>query len=67
MRAYTLDAARSVGDGDSRGSITAGKLADLAVLDGDIFTMDPAAIRTTAVTATLVGGRAVHDVDGLFD
>ena len=60
MRAYTLGAAYGAGLEDRLGSLTPGKLADLVVLDRDIFTCDPMAIAETRVVATMIGGRFVY-------
>lgn len=43
-----------------KGSLTPGKLADLTVLDVDIFTRAPAEILTTPIAATIVGGEIVY-------
>lgn len=56
LHAYTLASAYAAFDEHDKGSITTGKLADLAVLDRDITTTDPEAIDQTAVMATMVGG-----------
>lgn len=37
LRAFTLDAAEILGEGDRLGSITPGKIANLVVADGDLF------------------------------
>ncbi|MFQ6100101.1 MAG: amidohydrolase [Anaerolineae bacterium] len=58
--AYTLGAAQAVGLEDRMGSLSPGKLADLVVLDQDIFTCDPMAIVETQVMATMIGGRLVY-------
>ncbi len=42
------------------GSLEPGKLADLAVLSQDIFSVSPRWIGATAVLMTMVGGRIVH-------
>ena len=42
------------------GSIEVGKLADLAVLDQNLFDIDPKDISETHVLLTLFGGEAVH-------
>ncbi|HUX77457.1 MAG TPA: amidohydrolase family protein [Anaerolineae bacterium] len=42
------------------GSLAPGKLADLVVLDRDIFACDPMAIAETRVVATMIGGRFVY-------
>lgn len=60
VRAYTLGAACAAGVEDRLGSLTPGKLADLVVLDRDIFACDPMAIAETRVVATMIGGRFVH-------
>jgi predicted amidohydrolase YtcJ len=60
VRAYTLGAARAAGLEDRLGLLAPGKLADLVVLDRDIFTCDPMAIAETRVTATMIAGRFVH-------
>jgi predicted amidohydrolase YtcJ len=46
-------------EGDT-GSIETGKLADLAVLDRNLFDIEPAEISETRVLLTLFGGEAVH-------
>ena len=42
------------------GSIEVGKLADLAVLDRNLFDIPPEAISETQVLLTLFGGETVH-------
>jgi predicted amidohydrolase YtcJ len=61
VRAYTLGTAYAAGLGDRLGSLAPGKLADLIVLDRDIFTCDPMAIAETQVLATMIGGRFVWE------
>jgi len=60
VRAYTLGPAQAVGLDDRLGSLTSGKLADLVVLDRDIFTCEPMAIADTQVVATMIGGRFMY-------
>ncbi|WP_422673227.1 amidohydrolase [Bailinhaonella thermotolerans] len=60
LTAYTAGSAWINRDADG-GSITPGKRADLAVLDRDPFTLDPADIWTTRVRATFVSGEPVHE------
>ncbi len=56
LHGFTRGAAYA-GYSESRlGSLTAGKLADLIVVDRDLFAVDPMAIRDTQVLGTLVGG-----------
>ncbi|HMM40792.1 MAG TPA: amidohydrolase, partial [Thermomicrobiales bacterium] len=61
LRLYTLDAARVTFEDDVKGSLTPGKLADVAVLDRDIFTVDEEEIGGMRAALTLVGGRVVID------
>ncbi|MFN2270697.1 MAG: amidohydrolase [Anaerolineae bacterium] len=60
--AYTLGAAYAVGLEDRLGTLAPGKLADLIVLDRDIFTCDPMAIAETQVELTMIGGRVVYSL-----
>jgi len=60
VRAYTLGAAYAAGMEDRLGSLAPGKIADLVVLDRDIFACDPMAIAETQVQATMIGGRFVY-------
>lgn len=60
VRAYTLGAAHAVGLEARLGTLAPGKLADLVVLDRDIFTCDPMAIAETQVVATMIGGQFVY-------
>lgn len=62
--AYTLGAAYAAGLEDRLGSLTPGKLADLVVLERDVFTGDPMAIAETRVVATMIGGRFVYEEAG---
>jgi len=65
VRAYTLGAAWAGGEEADRGSLSPGKLADLAVLSKDLFTIDPMAILDTVVVATVVGGQCVYGAEAL--
>jgi predicted amidohydrolase YtcJ len=56
VRAYTLGAAYAAGREVDCGSVSAGKRADLTVLDRDIFSIDPHEIRNAKAAATIVGG-----------
>jgi predicted amidohydrolase YtcJ len=65
LRAYTWGSAYAERAEHVKGSITPGKLADLAVLDRDPTACDPGALGETRVLATLVGGRFEYDGAGL--
>lgn len=56
VRGFTLGAAYAGYMEDKIGSLTPGKYADLIVLDRDIFTCDPMAIKDTRVLGTMVNG-----------
>ncbi|HOX31067.1 MAG TPA: amidohydrolase [Spirochaetales bacterium] len=56
VRAYSLGAARAAGLGRERGGIEVGKLADLTILDRDIYAIPPMEILEAKVAATVVGG-----------
>ena len=60
LRAFTLGGARFSFDEGRRGSLEAGKLADLAVLSDDLLEMEEAAIPDLHSLLTMVGGRVVH-------
>jgi predicted amidohydrolase YtcJ len=62
LRMYTMNGANVMFCENDIGSLTPGKLADLVVLSQDIMTIDEDRIPETQVLATLLGGRAVHDV-----
>jgi predicted amidohydrolase YtcJ len=57
---YTINAAASAWRSDATGSISAGKNADVIILDRDIFAIDPSDLGQTQVLLTLIGGREVH-------
>jgi predicted amidohydrolase YtcJ len=60
LRAYTRGSAFAAFDEQSVGSLAAGKLADLIVLDRDVLALDdPEDLRGTKVDLTMVGGRIV--------
>jgi len=59
VRAYTMGSAYASFDESLKGSIEPGKLADLAVLSDDIFTIDPVKIAVTKVFITIFDGRII--------
>jgi predicted amidohydrolase YtcJ len=65
IAAYTLGSATAAFDEGRKGSIAAGKLADLVVLDRDLTSIEPDAIADGAVLATMVAGRFEYDAAGV--
>jgi len=59
--AYTLTSAYAEFAEKDKGSLEPGKLADLAVLSQDIFTIPPPELPKTESVLTLVGGKVVYD------
>ncbi|MGW3732187.1 amidohydrolase [Streptomyces sp. NPDC005148] len=62
IAAYTAGSAH-VNHLDDTGSIRAGALADLVVLDRDVYAGPPQEIGATRVLQTYVGGHRVHDTE----
>lgn len=60
LRAYTLGSAYAEFQESQKGSITAGKLADLAILSGDLLSVKPETIKDIEVQMTIPGGRIVY-------
>ena len=61
VRSHTIDAARALRLEDRLGSIEAGKLADLAVIDGDLLATEPARIGELGAWLTILDGEVVHE------
>jgi predicted amidohydrolase YtcJ len=62
LRSYTVNNAWAEGEEANKGSLTAGKLADLVIIDRDLFAIPPAQIKEAEVLLTMVGGRVTHAV-----
>jgi predicted amidohydrolase YtcJ len=60
VTAYTLTSAFAEFAEKDKGSIEPGKLADLAVLSQDIFTIPASALPATESVLTLVGGKIIY-------
>jgi predicted amidohydrolase YtcJ len=60
VRAYTRGSAFAAFSDDRVGTLEVGKLADLAVLSQDIFSVPPETIGKTRVLTTMVGGKVVY-------
>jgi len=61
VEAYTLGAAYAGHHEKTEGSIVVGKVADLIMLDRNIFEVDPHSISKTNVVLTIVGGKIVYE------
>lgn len=62
---YTENAARLQFEENDKGSLDAGKLADLVILDRDPLSIPAQDIGTLSVMATMIRGRFVHDLIGI--
>lgn len=60
LAAHTINAARALRMDDRIGSIEEGKLADLAVVDGDLLATSPDHVRELGIWMTILGGEVVH-------
>ena len=61
IRAYTLNTAYANFEDDIKGSITPGKLADITVLDQNLFEVDPMNLPDVEVLYTIVDGDIVYE------
>ena len=61
IRAYTVGSAYAEFQDQVKGSLTPGRLADLVLLDGDIFKVDAAKLDQVKVTMTMVDGKLVYE------
>jgi len=61
LKASTLDAAYVLGLEDQIGSLEVGKLADLVVLEKDLYKIPPSEISTTRVKMTMMNGRITFE------
>jgi predicted amidohydrolase YtcJ len=60
LRRYTLGSAWFSGEEDKKGAIEVGKLADLAALSADYFSVPEEEIKGVESVLTLVGGKVVY-------
>jgi predicted amidohydrolase YtcJ len=61
LRAYTAGAAHASFEEARKGILSAGRLADLVILDRNIFEIAPEEIRDVRVFMTVAGGRTVFE------
>ncbi len=62
LKAMTINVARQYGEEDSKGSLTAGKLADLVILDKNPLTVDPMAIKDIRIVETVKEGATIYPI-----
>jgi len=60
LQAYTMGSAFAEFREKEKGSLTPGKLADVVVLNSDLFAIAPEKIKDAAVRYTIVGGKVVY-------
>ena len=60
LKSYTLSNAFAAFEEDQKGSLVAGKLADITVLSSDILTVPASQIPSTHVVYTIIGGKVVY-------
>jgi len=61
LRGYTINGAYQLGVDDKLGSIQVGKLADIIVIEKDMFDQAPSAIHENRVLLTMMDGNVVYD------
>jgi predicted amidohydrolase YtcJ len=65
VEGYTIEAAYAGHREKSEGSLETGKVADVIVVDRNIFEIDPRTIDQTKVVVTIVGGKIVYEANTL--
>ncbi len=66
IEGYTMGSAYAEFQEKEKGSITAGKLADMVLLSDDVLRIDPVKIRDVKVLKTWVGGKMTYDADAVI-
>jgi predicted amidohydrolase YtcJ len=61
LRSYTREGAYASFDEKIKGTLETGKLADMVILEKNIFEIDPAELFDAKVDGTIVGGKVVYD------
>jgi predicted amidohydrolase YtcJ len=59
LRAYTYEGAYASFEEDRKGTLKAGMLADMVLIDRDLTTIEPQEIRNAVILKTIVGGRVI--------
>jgi len=61
LRAYTWGSSYGAFEDHKKGTIEIGKLADIAVMDTDLFNTEPSEWLSAGVVYTIVGGKVVYE------
>ncbi len=61
LRSYTVNNAWAEGEERNKGMLAAGKLADLVVIDRDLFATPAVQLKDAKVMMTMVGGKVVYE------
>jgi len=61
IEAYTMGSAYAEFREKEKGSLTPGKLADVTILDADLFAIPPEKIKDATVRWTIVGGKVAYE------
>jgi len=64
LKGYTVEGAYAEFEEKDKGSIAAGKLADLTVISDDITKLEPKQILSIRVLRTFIGGKVVYEETG---
>lgn len=62
MRLFTTNGAKSAFAEDSIGMLKVGMLADLVVLEEDLYAVEPHHIKDVRVLRTVCGGKTVYEM-----
>ena len=65
LEGYTMEAAYAGHLEKTEGSLEKGKVADVIMVDRNIFEIDPTTINRTKVVLTIVGGKIAYEADSL--
>ncbi|WPP52330.1 amidohydrolase [Catalinimonas niigatensis] len=60
LRAYTINAAFASFEENIKGTLEIGKLADMVVIDRDLFKINPSQIKEAKLLMTIIGGKIVY-------
>ncbi len=66
LTAYTLGSAYASFEENIKGSLEAGKLADMTVLSGNPYQLPPEELKNIDIEMTIMNGQVVYCKDGVF-